>query len=74
MNISKQNSSQACTDALPYYRVEGKNEHRGSTQVSWTRLVKVFVYDQELQLVKDHPYEAKVSITTLFQLKLFLFV
>ncbi|KAI4881805.1 hypothetical protein NFI96_003652, partial [Prochilodus magdalenae] len=38
---------------------EGKNENRGSTHVSWTRLVRIFVYDEELELVKDHPYEAK---------------
>ncbi|KAM9434734.1 alpha-tectorin [Clarias gariepinus] len=55
--------SEACSNDVPYYRVEGKNEHRGSTYVSWTRLVKVFVYDQEVELVKDHPYEAKVNGT-----------
>ncbi|XP_049329391.1 alpha-tectorin-like [Astyanax mexicanus] len=53
--------SEACGDGLPYYRIEGKNEHRGSTRVSWTRLVRVFVYDEELELVKDHRYEAKVN-------------
>ncbi|XP_072530492.1 alpha-tectorin-like [Salminus brasiliensis] len=53
--------SEACGDGLPYYRIEGKNEHRGSTHVSWTRLVRVFVYDEELELVKDHQYEAKVN-------------
>ncbi|XP_072530588.1 alpha-tectorin-like [Salminus brasiliensis] len=53
--------SEACGDGLPYYRIEGKNEHRGSTHVSWTRLVRVFVYDEELELVKDHRYEAKVN-------------
>ncbi|XP_049329888.1 alpha-tectorin-like isoform X9 [Astyanax mexicanus] len=53
--------SEACGDGLPYYRIEGKNEHRGSTRVSWTRLVRVFVYDEELELVKDHQYEAKVN-------------
>lgn len=67
IKISKQISWQVCSNDLPYYRVEGKNEHRGSTQVSWTRLVKVFVYGEELELVKDHPYEAKVSITTVLQ-------
>lgn len=59
-------SLQACGHGLPYFRIEGKNEHRGSTHVSWTRLVRVFVYDEVLELVKDHPYEAKVSITRLF--------
>ncbi|KAK3508570.1 hypothetical protein QTP70_032905 [Hemibagrus guttatus] len=54
--------SEACGNGLPYYRIEGKNEHRGSTHVSWTRLVRVFVYDEVLELVKDHPYEAKVKL------------
>ncbi|KAK2864906.1 hypothetical protein Q7C36_004060, partial [Tachysurus vachellii] len=53
----------ACVNSLPYYRIEGKNEHRGSAHVSWTRLVRVFVYDEILELVKDHPYEAKVNGT-----------
>uniref|UniRef100_A0A672F631 VWFD domain-containing protein n=1 Tax=Salarias fasciatus TaxID=181472 RepID=A0A672F631_SALFA len=46
--------SEQCGSALPYYRVEGKNEHRGSTRVSWVRLVKVFVYDEVIELVKGH--------------------
>ncbi|XP_052426097.1 alpha-tectorin-like [Carassius gibelio] len=55
--------SEACGNGLPYYRIEGKNEHRGSTHVSWTRMVRVFVYDEEIELVKDHYYEAKVNGT-----------
>uniref|UniRef100_A0A8C6S9C7 VWFD domain-containing protein n=1 Tax=Neogobius melanostomus TaxID=47308 RepID=A0A8C6S9C7_9GOBI len=42
--------SQQCGWDLPYYRVEGSNEHRGSTHVSWTRLVKVFVYNETIEL------------------------
>lgn len=53
--------SEQCGQELPYYRVEGKNEHRGSTHVAWTRLVKVYVYDETIELVKGHPGEAKVS-------------
>ncbi|XP_016381115.1 alpha-tectorin-like [Sinocyclocheilus rhinocerous] len=53
--------SEACGNGLPYYRIEGKNEHRGSTHVSWTRMVRVFVYDEVIELVKDHYYEARVS-------------
>ncbi|KAM4623712.1 alpha-tectorin-like [Polymixia lowei] len=53
--------SEQCGGGRPYYRVEGKNEHRGSTRVSWTRLVKVFIYGQEIELVKGHPAEAKVN-------------
>nr|XP_055031164.1 alpha-tectorin isoform X1 [Misgurnus anguillicaudatus] len=55
--------SEACGNDLPYYRIEGKNDHRGSTHVSWTRMVRVFVYDQEIELIKDHYYEAKVNGT-----------
>ncbi|XP_037836867.1 alpha-tectorin [Kryptolebias marmoratus] len=53
--------SEQCQHGLPYYRVEGKNEHRGSTRVSWTRLVKVFVYNETIELVKGHPGKAKVN-------------
>uniref|UniRef100_A0A3Q3BEZ5 VWFD domain-containing protein n=1 Tax=Kryptolebias marmoratus TaxID=37003 RepID=A0A3Q3BEZ5_KRYMA len=53
--------SEQCQYGLPYYRVEGKNEHRGSTRVSWTRLVKVFVYNETIELVKDRHGEAKVN-------------
>lgn len=52
--------SEQCGLGLPYYRVEGKNEHRGSTQVAWTRLVKVYVYNETIELVKGRPGEAKV--------------
>nr|XP_055061323.1 alpha-tectorin-like [Misgurnus anguillicaudatus] len=55
--------SEACGNGLPYYRIEGKNEHRGSTHVSWTRMVRVFVYDKEIELVKGHYYDAKVNNT-----------
>ncbi|XP_076616110.1 alpha-tectorin-like [Chaetodon auriga] len=53
--------SEQCGQELPYYRVEGKNEHRGSTHVAWTRLVKVYVYNETIELVKGHPGEAKVN-------------
>ncbi|XP_026171872.1 alpha-tectorin [Mastacembelus armatus] len=53
--------SEQCGRALPYYRVEGKNEHRGTTHVSWTRLVKVYVYNETIELVKGHRGEAKVN-------------
>ncbi|XP_071757273.2 alpha-tectorin [Centroberyx gerrardi] len=53
--------SEQCGRGLPYYRVEGKNEHRGSTRVAWTRLVKVYVYNQLIELVKGHGAEAKVN-------------
>uniref|UniRef100_A0A3B3IP88 Uncharacterized protein n=1 Tax=Oryzias latipes TaxID=8090 RepID=A0A3B3IP88_ORYLA len=53
--------SEQCQYGLPYYRIEGKNEHRGSTHVSWTRLVKVFVYNETIELVKGNPGRAKVG-------------
>ncbi|XP_029934021.1 alpha-tectorin-like isoform X1 [Myripristis murdjan] len=55
--------SEQCGHGLPYYRVEGKNEHRGSTRVSWTRLVKVYVYDEKIELAKGHRAEALVNGT-----------
>ncbi|XP_033975485.1 alpha-tectorin-like isoform X15 [Trematomus bernacchii] len=53
--------SEQCGRGLPYYRVEGKNEHRGSTRVAWTRLVKVHVYNDTIELVKGHRGMAKVN-------------
>ncbi|XP_054455493.1 alpha-tectorin-like [Anoplopoma fimbria] len=53
--------SEQCGHGLPYYRVEGKNEHRGSTHVSWTRLVKVFVHNETIELVKGRRGVAKVN-------------
>ncbi|XP_068162266.1 alpha-tectorin-like [Antennarius striatus] len=53
--------SEQCKGSLPYYRVEGSNEHRGNTRVAWTRQVTVFVGNYTIELVKGHPYEAKVN-------------
>ncbi|XP_026018809.1 alpha-tectorin-like [Astatotilapia calliptera] len=53
--------SEQCNSGLPYYRVEGKNEHRGSTRVSLTRLVKVYVYNDTIELVKGRRGQAKVN-------------
>ncbi|XP_042364316.1 alpha-tectorin-like [Plectropomus leopardus] len=53
--------SEQCGHGLPYYRVEGKNEHRGSTRVSWTRLVKVYVYNETIEIVKGRRGQAKVN-------------
>uniref|UniRef100_A0A8P4KSU1 VWFD domain-containing protein n=1 Tax=Dicentrarchus labrax TaxID=13489 RepID=A0A8P4KSU1_DICLA len=53
--------SEQCGRGLPYYRVEGKNEHRGSTRVSWTRLVKVFVYNETIELLKGRRGEVVSS-------------
>uniref|UniRef100_A0A3B3DYQ4 NIDO domain-containing protein n=1 Tax=Oryzias melastigma TaxID=30732 RepID=A0A3B3DYQ4_ORYME len=56
--------SEQCQNELPYFRVEGKNEHLGSTRVSWTGLVKVFVYNETIELVKRTTGKAKVSKDT----------
>ncbi|XP_017538296.1 alpha-tectorin-like [Pygocentrus nattereri] len=64
--------SEACDNRLPYYRIEGKNEQQGSTRVAWTRTVRIFVYNQVLELVKDYRYQAKVNgtfTTTPFSLR-----
>uniref|UniRef100_A0A3P9IAW1 VWFD domain-containing protein n=1 Tax=Oryzias latipes TaxID=8090 RepID=A0A3P9IAW1_ORYLA len=52
--------SEQCQNELPYFRVEGKNEHFGNTRVSWTGLVKVFVYNETIELVKRTTGKAKV--------------
>ncbi|NXV58612.1 ZAN protein, partial [Molothrus ater] len=41
------------TTSLPYFNVEAKNEHRGSTQVSYVREVVVEVYGQRIVIVKQ---------------------
>ncbi|KAK2820377.1 hypothetical protein Q5P01_023336 [Channa striata] len=53
--------SEQCGGELSYYRVESKNEHRGSTRVSWTRLVKVHVYNETIELVKGQRGKVKVN-------------
>uniref|UniRef100_A0A3B3CSU8 Alpha-tectorin-like n=1 Tax=Oryzias melastigma TaxID=30732 RepID=A0A3B3CSU8_ORYME len=53
--------SEQCQNELPYFRVEAKNEHLGSTRVSWTGLVKVFVYNETIELVKRTTGKAKVN-------------
>uniref|UniRef100_H2LLR8 VWFD domain-containing protein n=1 Tax=Oryzias latipes TaxID=8090 RepID=H2LLR8_ORYLA len=53
--------SEQCQNELPYFRVEGKNEHFGNTRVSWTGLVKVFVYNETIELVKRTTGKAKVN-------------
>ncbi|XP_048476565.1 alpha-tectorin-like [Rhincodon typus] len=42
---------------LPPFRVEAKNEYRGNTVVSWLQLVRLFVYNTEITMIKgtiDH--------------------
>ncbi|KAK2820376.1 hypothetical protein Q5P01_023335 [Channa striata] len=53
--------SEQCRRGLPYYRVEGSNEHLGSTYVSWIRLINIYVYNETVELVKGHHGEAKVN-------------
>ncbi|KAK2820378.1 hypothetical protein Q5P01_023337 [Channa striata] len=53
--------SEQCGGELSYYRVESKNEHRGSTHVSWTRLVKVHVYNETIEIVNGQRGKVKVN-------------
>nr|XP_015224275.1 PREDICTED: alpha-tectorin-like [Lepisosteus oculatus] len=56
--------SQTCgsrAQGLAPYRVEGKNENRGSTVVAWTKLVRIIVYGEEIELVKGNTAQAKVN-------------
>ncbi|XP_038668933.1 alpha-tectorin-like [Scyliorhinus canicula] len=51
--------SQLCSaeDRLHFYRIEAKNENRGSRAVSWVRLVRLLVYGSEITMTKgatDH--------------------
>uniref|UniRef100_A0A8U8B4S0 Uncharacterized protein n=1 Tax=Geospiza parvula TaxID=87175 RepID=A0A8U8B4S0_GEOPR len=41
------------TTSLPYFNVEAKNEHRGSTQVSYVREVVVEVYGQRIVISQE---------------------
>uniref|UniRef100_A0A8C7XZ68 VWFD domain-containing protein n=1 Tax=Oryzias sinensis TaxID=183150 RepID=A0A8C7XZ68_9TELE len=63
--------SEQCQNELPYFRVEGKNEHFGNTRVSWTGLVKVFVYNETIELVKrttyDISYYLRISLPYTYQ-------
>uniref|UniRef100_A0A3P9IAT6 VWFD domain-containing protein n=1 Tax=Oryzias latipes TaxID=8090 RepID=A0A3P9IAT6_ORYLA len=49
------------SSGLHQFSVEGKNENFGNTRVSWTGLVKVFVYNETIELVKRTTGKAKVS-------------
>uniref|UniRef100_A0A8C9SQC5 Si:ch211-39f2.3 n=1 Tax=Scleropages formosus TaxID=113540 RepID=A0A8C9SQC5_SCLFO len=49
--------------------VQGRwNENRGSTQVAWTRMVRVIVYDEEIEMVKGYQAHALVSTFSGFSL------
>ncbi|KAM7013820.1 IgGFc-binding protein-like [Passerculus sandwichensis] len=49
------------TTSLPYFNVEAKNEHRGSTQVSYVREVVVEVYGQRIVIVKQQKSHVLVN-------------
>uniref|UniRef100_A0A8C3MV12 Uncharacterized protein n=1 Tax=Geospiza parvula TaxID=87175 RepID=A0A8C3MV12_GEOPR len=56
------------TTSLPYFNVEAKNEHRGSTQVSYVREVVVEVYGQRIVIVKQqksHVLVGRLATATL---------
>ncbi|XP_059335475.1 IgGFc-binding protein-like [Ammospiza nelsoni] len=49
------------TTSLPYFNVEAKNEHRGSTRVSYVREVVVEVYGQRIVIVKQQKSHVLVN-------------
>ncbi|XP_066413022.1 IgGFc-binding protein-like [Molothrus aeneus] len=49
------------TTSLPYFNVEAKNEHRGSTRVSYVREVVVEVYGQRIVIVKQQTSHVLVN-------------
>ncbi|CAN8190691.1 unnamed protein product [Coccothraustes coccothraustes] len=49
------------TTSLPYFNVEAKNEHRGSTHVSYVREVVVEVYGQRIVIVKQQKSHVLVN-------------
>ncbi|KAK0680827.1 FCGBP protein, partial [Pygoscelis papua] len=49
------------TTSLPYFNVEAKNEHRGSTRVSYVREVLVEVYGERIAIVKKKKSQVLVN-------------
>lgn len=49
------------TTSLPYFNVEAKNEHRGSTRVSYVREVLVEVYGERIAIVKTQRSQVLVG-------------
>ncbi|KAM9279244.1 IgGFc-binding protein [Morus bassanus] len=49
------------TTSLPYFNVEAKNEHRGSTRVSYVREVLVEVYGERIAIVKTQRSQVLVN-------------
>ncbi|NXI88252.1 ZAN protein, partial [Rhipidura dahli] len=49
------------TTSLPYFNVEAKNEHRGSTRVSYVREVMVEVYEQRIVILKQQKSHVLVN-------------
>ncbi|XP_063023602.1 IgGFc-binding protein-like [Melospiza melodia melodia] len=49
------------TTSLPYFNVEAKNEHRGSTRVSYVREVVVEVYGQRIVIIKQQKSHVLVN-------------
>ncbi|NXA98915.1 FCGBP protein, partial [Melanocharis versteri] len=55
--------AKVCSNAtsLPYFTVEAKNEHRGSTRVSYVREVVVEVYGQRIAILKKQKSHVLVN-------------
>ncbi|XP_043935288.1 alpha-tectorin-like [Protopterus annectens] len=46
---------------LTNYRVEAKNENRGNVLVSWTQLIRVIVYGNEIVMARDSTEQVMVN-------------
>ncbi|XP_075184095.1 IgGFc-binding protein-like [Anomaloglossus baeobatrachus] len=46
---------------LEYFRVEEKNDNRGSPTSSSVRLINVFVYNYKISIVKDEPGQVRIN-------------
>ncbi|XP_043935285.1 alpha-tectorin-like [Protopterus annectens] len=55
--------SMLCPDRqdLTSYRIEVKNENRGNVMVSWTRLVRVIAYGNEITMTRDNTDQVLVN-------------
>ncbi|KAG8540508.1 hypothetical protein GDO81_019163, partial [Engystomops pustulosus] len=63
MGICTYTISKLCSNitSLPYFNIEGKNEHRGNPTVSWIQRVMVEVYDYKITIVKNEPSRVLVN-------------
>ncbi|KAM3910354.1 IgGFc-binding protein-like, partial [Leptodactylus fuscus] len=63
MGICTYTISKLCSNStsLPYFNIEGKNEHRGNPTVSWIQKVMVEVYGYKITMEKNEPSRVLVN-------------